>query len=612
MGVLNKDQREAVECIDIPTVVLASPGSGKTSVVAAKVVHILHSDKNAFVCCTTFSKEGAVEMESRIQKNLPKEMHSRVVVSTLHSLCYQQLKEKYGKPVLIRDFEIPHIIKKIIHEFQLTIEPKELRSIIDKIPTRPDLDSVPRKHKDAYNRYREILHSDNKTDFNSLLVDAVHLLEIGDLTPKNYTHLICDEAQDADILMKRWLDVHVSKGAIPTIMLDDDQTLYSFRNSMGVNIARSSQSDYGAKIIRLGINYRSNEEILIPSKKLINCNKDREDKDLVSHKGAGGSYTLHTVLDQYKMVEKIGELVGPEPDDWYILCRTNTDLLIISSFLSMNGIPHHFATGKSLFDQKCIENLLCLLGYCDNPTSLTSEILLKQFGANNDEMKAIKSNYKSFLDVFFDSNELISGLVTVENTSKIKEFKSKSKVWLQQINAGRIQSAVKQITRFAAKLEPSESGQEIIEMAGNLIATKFKGSLSKRLDALSDKKKDNNSAGAKLMTAHASKGLEKKNVLIWNCCEGSFPAEPDSGLSQEETLAHIEEERRILFVAMTRAEENLHLVFQRKREGVRKDTIYKPSVFLQDLGFPMDERIKAIKQHSQKERERKTGANIPL
>ena len=159
MGVLNKDQREAVECIDIPTVVLASPGSGKTSVVAAKVVHILHSDKNAFVCCTTFSKEGAVEMESRIQKNLPKEMHSRVVVSTLHSLCYQQLKEKYGKPVLIRDFEIPHIIKKIIHEFQLTIEPKELRSIIDKIPTRPDLDSVPRKHKDAYNRYRAVSYT---------------------------------------------------------------------------------------------------------------------------------------------------------------------------------------------------------------------------------------------------------------------------------------------------------------------------------------------------------------------------------------------------------------------------------------------------------------------
>lgn len=612
MGNLNKDQIEAVEAIDIPTVVLASPGSGKTSVVAAKVVHILNSDKTAYVCCTTFSKEGAVEMESRIHKNLPVELHSRLVVSTLHSLCYQQLKSKYGRPVIVREFEVPHIINKIKQELQLSIDPSDLRSIIDKIPTMPDLTQVDRKYKDAYNRYREILHNDNKTDFNSLLVDAVNLLETGELTPNSYTHLICDEAQDADILMKRWLDVHVSKGAIPTVMLDDDQTLYSFRNSMGVKIARSSQKDYGARIIRLGINYRSNEEILIPSKKLINCNKDREDKDLVSHKGKGGSYTLHTVLDQYRMVEKLSELIGPKPDDWYILCRTNTDLLIISSFLTTNDIPHHFATGKSIFDQKSTENLLCLLGYCDNPTNLTSEILLRKFGVNDDGMKAIRSHYNSYLDVFFEIDELSPGLVTIENTIKIKEFKSKSTIWLQQIRAGRTKSAVKQITRFAFKLETNLSNQEVIEMAGDLIATKFKGSLGKRLDTISNKKKDNNSDGAKLMTAHASKGLEKKNVLIWNCCEGSFPAEADLGLTKEEGLAHIEEERRILFVAMTRAENNLHLVFQRIREGVRKNTTYKPSPFLKDLGFSTDELIKSIELHSEKERSNKTGVNICL
>lgn len=610
MSNLNPDQREAVETIDTGAVVLASPGSGKTSVVAAKVCHILKLKPESFICCTTFSKEGAEEMRNRILKNLPDHLHSRIVVSTLHSLCYQQLKIRYGKPTLIRGFELPHIIKKVIAIQGLIIEPDDLQSIIDKIPTEHNLDDVHQKYKDAYNCYRDILYDENKTDFNSLLVDAVNLLETNELIPVEYTHLICDESQDADMLMKRWLDVHVNVGAIPTVMLDDDQTLYSFRNSLGVKIARAAQRDYGAKIIRLGINYRSHEEILSPSRKLIKCNTDREDKDLVSHKGNGGSYSFHTVLNQHQMASKLHELLRDDPEDWYILCRTNSDLLTISSHLLSYDIPHHLTAGKSLFEQKCVEKLLNILGFCEKPTNLSSEILLRNLGVNKDGLTSLKKEYDSYLEVLVADKELPNGLVTLDNRNKITEFRIKLQAWLGQIKASRIKAVVKQITRFAEKLESSEADSSTVAMAGNLIANSFTGSLGQRLDALTSKKKNQQNLGATLMTAHASKGLEKKNVLIWNCCNDSFPAKPDMGITAEQEVAHFEEERRILYVAMTRAETNLHLVYQRRKEGKRKTTYYEPSRYLKDLGYSSDEIIESIEYDQGEEVVSSLGSNI--
>ena len=595
MGQLNKDQQQAVETTDVPSVVLACPGSGKTSVVTAKVAHILQTNPSAYICCTTFSKEGAEEMKSRVLRMAPVEKHGQITVSTFHSLCYNQLKEIYGQPNIIREFERRHVVHKVMNELGIHIEESEALSIIDQLPTMADSSDIGDQWKDAYNRYREILYAEGKTDFNGLIVDTVNLLESGDITPKPYTHLICDEQQDSDILMYRWISAHIRNGTVPTFMLDDDQTLYSFRNSLGVQISRSAQSDFDAAVIRMGTNYRSNKEILEPSEKLIKNNLNREDKALLSHKGEGGSFNFHGTHDQFTARDLIQGLVCDSPEDWFILCRTNADLLLVSTHLIDCEIPHTLPSGKSIFDNPAVTKYLNLLSHIDNPTELTSEIILKGILHNRDTFNQLTCDSSSIRDVL-ESQDL-NGMIPEDVYSRLCDLRRKIVAWNGMIEAKRVSAVCRQVGRHAAKYEFNPTNVELIEYATRLIAASFVGSLNQRLNATSNNKKQDDGEGVTLLTAHSSKGLEKKNVLIWNVCEGSFPADPDE---YDDDSAHFEEERRVLYVAMTRAETNLHLVFQRRKLGVRRDTIYEPSRYLIDLGMNPQDVVDDIQEQAAK------------
>jgi len=594
MDDLNPQQLEAVTSIDIATVVLSCPGSGKTKVVTSKVHYINKTHPGASICCTTFSKEGSEEMKERISRGFD-HLPANIKVSTFHSLCYNLVRSQYGKPNMIRGYERNHLIKQVIEEFGLALKTKDLISIIDKIPTNSDSTVVEPVYIQAFNRYIELLNSSGKLDFNSLLVIAVNDLESGKMSPLPFDYLICDEAQDSDNLMLRWLRVHVANGSIPTIMLDDDQTLYSFRNSLGVEISRFAASEFDAKIIRMGTNYRSHEEILAKAGKLITHNLNREDKDLISHKGPGGSVTLHTVQHQYGIPPLLGTLIDGNFNDWFILCRTNIDLLTVSAHLVEIGLPHYLASGKGLFEQDKVANYLGLLQHIDNPTDLSSDMLLTTLGANKDAKDSIIKRYGSVSKFITLDEPIESGVAPSRLIDAVNDLRKRIDAWKELALNKRFSAICKQASRFSAKYERSDNGKTLIEMTGNILAKSLKGSIKQRLNALEKKQKEEKKNGISLLTAHASKGLEKPNVIIWNLSENSFPAKPDEDANDTEVAAHFEEERRILYVAMTRAETQLHLIFQRKREGIRSNTYFEPSQFLVNLGYNPKTILESLK-----------------
>ena len=587
---LNPAQREAAETTNEHCVVLACPGSGKTKTVESKVAHILHSDPKAFVCCTTFSKEGAKEMQQRINNAVPSVIRkNRLVVSTFHSLCFRAIAQYKGTPQMVSAGERSYILQSAAAEVGLDTSDgsdqfSAFSAFVDNSGTYSEeqLALFPDSFFNGLKTYKDALRKIGKCDFSDLLVDTIRLLESRQIQPVPYTHIICDEGQDSDQLMLRWLLAHKSSGALITAMLDDDQTLYSFRNSMGVEFCRELETVLGAKRIINGTNYRSNSEITAISSRFIANNDDRIPKAMESHKGPGGEVKFFHTHDQHATKALLSKLTAQSPSSAFILCRRNADCMDVSMMLSDQGIPHTAPGGASWLERPIVityieflRNLATkagfglemLLGLMSIPKELYHQSECDRFPLQVMHLPMVRAGLSNTADKL--SNRLCDLTLRVES-------------WFEAIDEGRQRRAITSFNSWFIASTQHLKDAHLAEAISSIVSD-IPGSIDeklRRLDRMSGPSDDPH--GVSIMTAHSSKGLQRDRVIIWNARDEIFPSVPkENDLSNIQ--AFIEEERRIFYVAMTRAERSCCVIYQSNKIGVRT-TKYTPSAFLREIG----------------------------
>lgn len=610
---LNEAQRDAASSINENTIVLSCPGSGKTKTVESKVAHILTSSPTATVCCTTFSKEAANEMKERIYRALPssmstKERNQRLRIGTFHSLCKQTIENhKKERLNIATSAEQMYHLRGAIMKLNLDRSSEAFetyRAIIDSFPTMQDekKEQLDKSSATLYQETRDRINKSGKYTFNDLLVETVELFESGQVKPLNYTHLICDEAQDSDILMYRFLKVHADAGCLITLMLDDDQTLYSFRNSLGVSICRWMEKEANARVIENSTNYRSLEEILSPSRSLINCNINRIPKGITSFRGEGGSFNYHSTLHQGETMALLKELTQENPGDFFVLCRTNIEVQQLCLLLIAAEIPFTSNQTKNITEHKAIAAVLELLTTLEDKCGTGLDIMFHTFigNAENHDKTLLEFEVDSLYECLsHDVSELNiqdhSHLNTKQKTS-LTELLINAQAWQAAIEDRRVAMAIRAASQWVLSKQAKEEDMIVLEMIfklllkikGNTIAAR-KMALERYFKDLAQNNNDEPEKKVLVMTAHSSKGLQRKSVIVWPVKEDSFPAAYRDGslVTQQE---HTEEERRVLYVAMTRAEDHLHLVFQQsKLNSAKSPTPYYPSEFLDEIGIDSPE-----------------------
>jgi superfamily I DNA/RNA helicase len=600
---LNEAQYEAATTLDEHSMVLSCPGSGKTKVVETKVANILATIPDAYACCTTFSREGAKEIRERALRVAKgtKNLEQRLVVSTFHSLCLKTVKKHRNSRIeIIRDGERSYHLRGAAMTNGVEIKSdtfSEAVSAIDSYATMSAEKSalLPDVVHKIREEYKKRIHNIGKVDFEDLLVEAVDLLESGKAQPEAYTHIICDEAQDSDTLMYRWLMVHAKKAnSIITLMLDDDQTLYSFRNSLGVNICAMLEKDVGAKTILNGINYRSKEEVLAPSRILIDKNTQRISKDIISHRGMGGSFSVHHFQSQSDTIKLIDSLIAEDPGSWFVLCRTNADIDQIANYMTELAIPYKGPAGPPLIERPEVEAYIELLSTLESRGGHGIDMTAIQCIAKEAQIAELchkkgTSTLLEALNAGIRKDEMLS--LSSEQQLKLMDLTSKVRSWQDAVEEGRIPRAIRLSGQWLENNFPKDPTS--VQTVMNMMLKRTTGDINQRimmLQKLLEKKETDDKGSVVLMTGHSSKGLQRKNVMVWNCRDGSFPAPLPEGDEQYE-MSHSEEERRVLYVAMTRAEDNLHLVYQANKVNAKRITNYHPSVFMHDmmleLGEPM-------------------------
>lgn len=600
---LNDQQLKAVTTTDVHTTVLSCPGSGKTKIVETKVVHLLNENPDSFVCCTTFTKEGAGEIQSRVLSALSPDIrkvassrgNSRLLVATFHSICYHTLARYLGhSPKVARPGEIQFAFRQAAHKIGMTPKSEafeDYKSLADSIPTMADdsKSNITQEQWDFFSAYKQNLHASGKVDFNDILVKTVQLHKTGELPPTPFTHIVTDESQDNDILMEQWVHLHAKNGSIITMLLDDDQSLYGFRNALGVKACLNLENRFGAYRITNAINYRSHSEILDLAAKLISENKVRVPKDLQAHRGKGGKVEVHHIYDQNCTSQLLENLLKERPGDWFILCRTNADIEQLAPLLFAADIPFKGPDPSSLFEVETVQTYMELLRSLATKSGLGVEIALVMIGFESKQLEEIHAaNHIEQLAKADFSTLKIPKTITGKDAEKLADFYSKLDAWKRSIIEGRPARVIRQSSAYIGGYETSKTDCPPIQSAAKVLA-KLTGSILQRLNAIKQmiengkKEKQGNTDGkVVLMTAHASKGLQRPSVLIWNCRQGTYPSLP------EDKPNDIEEERRIFYVAMTRAENDLHLVYQQGSRTGSGMTHYNPSRFLIEMGFEFD------------------------
>lgn len=564
--------------------IISIPGSGKTTLLMSKIANLFDSDPNATVCAVTFTAKAADEMRIRIKELIGEVGESRLLIKTFNALGLWQLRQaKIKTPTLIKDWEARKLIKDFMVSQHAPDAPPSQKEIDDcfqavgLIKTSRALrngwkDALKEKfepiHVQAYFFYEENLRASRRMDFTDQILMAYQGMVDGYIPPLPYKYLLVDEFQDSDELQVDWTVFHALKGIKTTIVGDDDQAIYEFRGASGFegfSYFLDKVSD--AKEIVLNKNYRSHQEILTHSQKLIEKNQDRIYKELVAHKGDGGNIHIINGMDQFDIIINLIELLISDryEGNWCILTRNNTEITFIAQILQEHGVDYVELSKFNPLEIKEVAMFLSMAKNIDDDKALLAEQIFAYFGVPSEVIKKFRDDFAGG-----DMATLFNHPETLENLSS-KSFGNKN----MEKAINHLKSIISlnkyiRIEHYPPALEAimdtiADSPMYSAKAASNILSVIKKrlisseGSLRMRVanlirsyeERMKNSEVDMSEARVILMTSHNSKGLEFDNVAIPFLNEGDFP------FGEE-----IESERRLCFVAMTRAKKRLVLGHQ--------------------------------------------------
>ena len=635
---LNEAQLNAVLKIDGPSMVIAGAGSGKTRVLTYKIVHLVENGVDPFeILALTFTNKAAREMKLRISSMIGESESKNIWMGTFHSVFAKILRFEAHKIGFTSDFTIydtqdsERLISSIIKEKALDKDVYRAKSIRNRISTLKnnfitvngyfanielvESDNLSRKPEtgNIYKEYSERLIKSNSMDFDDLLMKTNELLnnypEVLAKYQEKFKYILVDEYQDTNnsqyLIVKSLSDKYQNI----CVVGDDAQSIYSFRGA-NINNIINFRNDYDeVEVFRLEQNYRSTKNIVNAANSVINQNKNKIDKEVWTDNDFGDRVEVRAnesdIAEARSLCQKIVSLNNTNFSNVAILYRTNAQSRPIEDSLRLNKIPYQIFGGVSFYNRKEIKDILAYLRLIVNSSDEESLKRIINYPARgigqvtiNKIILAAKKYDLTLYETIQKNNELSIGL---SNSVLIKlqnfiDLIDVFKIQNQKLNAFDLTKEVIEKIKIIDELKKDDSPEGIsrvenvqellngirdfIEDQKELVDSNDK--LSEFLSTVSlstdfdieNEDKDKVS----LMTLHLSKGLEFKHVFIVGLEEDLFP----SALSYN-TRSELEEERRLFYVGITRAKENLYLSYANSRYRWGKLIYCEESRFLNEI-----------------------------
>lgn len=551
---LNPQQREVAQ-MRRHCVAIACPGAGKTKTIAAKAAFLLEDPVTA-VGAVTFSKDAALELRDRILRATRPGAKPRLTAGTFHSLAFRQLGLGGGaRRDIASEGDRTGLLARVLAELGLNWKVEEAVPVIERIKTRFGRVDQGTTEEQLYNAYQEALARNGKIDFQDMLRLSVAGMEKGEIEPYAFTDLLVDEFQDTDPLQYRWVELHARAGARVTVVGDDDQSIYGFRAAMGFSGMESFATAFEAQRVVLGSNYRCRSEILDAADRLIRHNQDRIPKLLRAERGAGGTVNSQRFDDEYADAVAAIESLQPKlaaGRSCAILARTNRILDPIESVCRSHGVPYFRASGQSIINRPQ-GALMCNLLEIVQGTKLNGlDAVLGHSGMGSAHLAALHRDMGPAL-AQRQKKDLVALGLPEDTATAYRAFMKRLSEWQALRERQFFGLALEGVREWMLTYAKTDPAIRAIQATYDVIA-RLNGSFTERIEFL---KRDNNKPvdGALVLTTmHSSKGLEWDHVWISRAEENVVPDDksPES------------EERRLFYVAMTRARDTLTIATIRK------------------------------------------------
>ena len=636
---LNKEQQQAVQHTEGPLLILAGAGSGKTKVLTVRIAHLLAQGVNPYeILAITFTNKAAKEMKSRVE-GLVGDVANRIWLSTFHSFCAKFLRFEldnflgYNSNFTIYDTsDSQAVIKAALKALNLDDKYYPVGAMIGAISDAKNKllfasdfrkqarDFYQEKVADVYEYYERELRKNNALDFDDLLLVAVKLLQsneaVLDKYSKRFRYVMIDEYQDtnhAQYLLAKLLASHWKNIAV---VGDADQSIYAWRGADIQNILDFEKDYPNCTSIKLEQNYRSTKIILDAANAVIENNEGRPKKNLWTDKTEGSKIQHFTAQSEHEEAAFIGDTIAKKHDihgvpygDMAILYRTNAQSRVLEEALIKRALPYTMVGGTKFYDRKEIKDVLAYLRVLYNPFDDLS--LLRII---NVPKRSIGATTVAKLQDYARANGT-SLFMTLTQLHLVDTIKGKTKEKLEEFGiliftlvaemedktVLDILESILDRTRYLAQLEESTDPQdqaraenigELLSVAKDFQDTNPTGTVEDFLEQVAlvndvDSFEQEESK-VTLMTLHAAKGLEFPIVFLGGLEEGLFP-HSRTLMNPEE----IEEERRLAYVGITRAEKELYISNATTRTVFGRTSSYLPSRFIDEIPEELVDGLRA-------------------
>ena len=636
---LNKEQKEAVQTVKGPLLILAGAGSGKTKVLTTRIAYLVRQGvRPKDILAVTFTNKAAKEMKERLGNILGENTVKFMWVGTFHGICGRILRENIdnynfqsGKR-LDKNFSIYDetdsvaVIKQAIKKLNLddkVYQPKLVKSVISNAKNKMQdaytfatfaRDFKSQKIASIYEEYENTLNNNNAIDFDDMLMLTVKLLEqnaqVREYYFNRFKHILVDEYQDTNLAQYRLVKMLYTNNLteVPAerslcVVGDVDQSIYSWRGA-DYTIILNFQKDFkNTKVIKLEQNYRSTANILNVANAIIENNTERVDKVLYSNKGEGEKIDYYEAQDEADeanfIVSRIKQDSGGDYNRFAILYRTNSQSRALEEACMAASVPYRIYGGLKFYDRKEIKDIIAylkLIYNTDDSQSFRRIVNVPKRAIGDTTVKNLQDYADKFDISLFAAAERIdeNNEIPPRTRSKIKDFAQlilKFKDVQKNYSLQEFVTLVIEKTGYLAELQAQntpeseadiENLQELVNVAGEFVpedSDNILGEFLQQVALVSDTDNlDNIANNVTLMTLHSAKGLEFPIVFLAGCDEGVFPHQRTFNVPSE-----MEEERRLMYVGVTRAEEKLYLTSAKRRQMWGEYKYYNPSRFIEEI-----------------------------
>lgn len=602
---LNERQKEAVLATEGPVLVLAGAGSGKTTVLVNRIAYMI-SEKHIRpwnILAITFTNKAAREMKDRIERLLG-DTAKDMWIGTFHSVCVRILRSCIDLLGYSRDFVIydtadtKTVMKECLRELDIDEKSFPVRNVLSIISNAKndlmDAATFENVYKSDYRmsiiakiyyRYQTKLRKNNAVDFDDIILNTVKILsENPDVLSKyqdKFQYILVDEYQDTNNSQYLLINLLAQANRNLCVVGDDDQSIYKFRGANIGNILNFEDDYSDVQKITLDQNYRSTQNILDAANSVISNNKGRMGKSLWTSNGDGNKVFVYTGTNEYDEARYIARQIKKHFDeqgsfsDCAILYRTNAQSRVIEEMLMRESVPYKVLSGLRFYDRKEIKDIIAYLRVVYNPNDdvslarIINEPKRKIGNATLEKARNIaREKETSLYDVISHADDYPEFKTAIKKLLSFSEIiqsliKLKDTVTIEDLT-GRILNDTGYMPTLV--MEDTTESKTRIENLGEFISviTEFEkneetgntlGEFLENISLVSDiDGYDENEDSAVLMTIHSAKGLEFPIVFLSGLEEGLFP-----GMRSMESDDDIEEERRLCYVAITRAKEQLYI-----------------------------------------------------